>query len=103
MFVKYGVKAYQEVEAATTSPWKLVDMLYEGAIRFIDQGNHFRAKLVVDEGLFASLNPRIALSATFADLYDAVSILLESPRGYSKARHILVSMRETWLNLKPSP
>lgn len=95
-----GIKAYQSTAVTTASPWKLIDMLYEGAIQRIDQGLLERAKVLVSEGLMAGLNPAVPFSASYRDVYDQVLVLLSSRDTAPVARQMLVELREGWQGIR---
>ena len=97
----FGVQAYKSVEAATDTPWQLIDKLYTGAIQRIDEGQVGKAFAIVEEGLLGGLNPDIPFSRGFADTYDAVLIHL-SPKGDARtARRMLATLQEAWRAIRP--
>jgi flagellin-specific chaperone FliS len=101
MFGVQAVKAYQAVEACTDSPWRLIDRLYEGAIRRIDEGRLDKASLIVSEGLIGGLNPAIPFSQGLLNTYDGVLMHLEPTGDAATARQMLVSLREAWTAIRP--
>lgn len=101
----YGARAYQQVNVTTASPWKLIDMLYEAAIKRIDEGLLEKAKLIVSEGLYAGLNPDVEFSKSYAKVYDTVLDMLNTRATAPVARQMLVELREGWAavrNVQPS-
>jgi flagellin-specific chaperone FliS len=94
-----GIQAYQQVATFTGSPWTLVDKLFEGAIRSIDENKIAKAIRIVEEGLFGSLNPGVAFSRGLGDSYELVQMHLE--RGSLPiARQMLVTLREGWRGIE---
>ncbi|MDO9179114.1 MAG: flagellar export chaperone FliS [Agitococcus sp.] len=94
-----GVNAYQQVSTFTASPWELIDKLYEGAIRSIDEGKVPKALRIVEEGLFGSLNPNVGFSRGMGDTLELVQIHLEQNRA-PIARQMLVTLQEGWRGIK---
>ncbi|MCC5611132.1 flagellar protein FliS [Nostoc sp. CHAB 5834] len=97
----FGISAYQQVSVQSSSPWKLVDLLYERAIKHIDTGNLEKARVIVQEGLHAGLDPKIPFSRSYADVYEAVMVLLESKAGATKARTALMTLWDAWKAIEP--
>lgn len=98
-----GAEAYGRMNVATASPWQMIDMLYERAIRSIDDGNLARAREIVADGLLGSLNPDVELSKGYADVYDAALLLLSTkdPKQHAKARKCLQELHEAWRGIAP--
>lgn len=97
----FGVQAYKAVETATDSPWRLIDKLYEGALKRIDEGRLDKARDIVSEGLRGSLNPAIPFSRGLADTYDAVVVHLEPGGDPPTARKMLATLHEAWRGIRP--
>lgn len=96
----YGAKAYQNTAVTTASPWKLIDMLYEGAIKRIDEGHLEKAKVLVSEGLVAGLNPSVPFSHSYLKVYQEVLNMLNTRATAPVARQMLVELREGWAGVK---
>lgn len=96
----YGVEAYQMVAALTSSPWDLIDQLFGGAIRCIDERRLAQAYRIVEEGLLGNLNPSGTLSRGLADSYDIVLHHLRPGGSLPLARRMLVTMREGWKGIE---
>lgn len=96
----FGVKAYQNTAVTTASPWKLIDMLYEGAIKRIDEGQLEKAKVLVSEGLVAGLNPQVPFSQSYLKVYNSVLDMLSRRDTAPVARQMLVELREGWAGVK---
>ena len=96
----FGAQAYKSTAVATASPWKLIDMLYEGAIQRIDQGLLEKAKLLVSEGLIAGLDPKVPFSKSYFEVYEQVIALLSHRDTAPTARQMLVELREGWQGIR---
>lgn len=96
----FGAQAYKNTAVATASPWKLIDMLYEGAIKRIDEGQLEKAKVLVSEGLVAGLNPTVPFSKSYLKVYDEVLLMLNTRATAPTARQMLVDLREGWQGIK---
>lgn len=96
----FGVQAYQAVAIHTQDPWELIDMLYAGAIRRIDEGNLAKAERIVEEGLLANVVAGTPLSQGFADSYDSALHFIRSNKP-EVARKILVTLHDAWKGIRP--
>lgn len=96
----FGAQAYKNTAVATATPWKLIDMLYEGAIKRIDEGQLEKAKVLVSEGLVAGLNPTVPFSQSYLKVYDEVLLMLNTRATAATARQMLVDLREGWQGIK---
>lgn len=94
-----GISAYQNVQTQTSSPWKLVDMLYEGAINAIQQKKYQKAETIIDAGLIGGLNPDVEFSQGMLNIYEiAIANLYTKPE---LSLQVLTTMREGWQGIKP--
>lgn len=111
-----NVNAYKEQQILTAKPEQLTLMLYNGAIKFInetirelEQKNieqasklSWRAQAIVRE-LVATLKPEYEVSDTFLILYDFVerNIIMGNAKMsvdyYLAAKTVLVDMRDNWM------
>jgi flagellar protein FliS len=108
--------AYTEASVTTASPERLVVMLYDGAIRFLNQAaaglraGHRglareklrRAQAILDE-LTRSLDMRqgdVAVNLrsvySFCSRHMIESTLHADPAGYEKVAELLAGLRESW-------
>jgi len=95
----YGINAYKSVQANTESPWKLIDMLYEGAIEAIRQKNYQKAEKIIDAGLIGGLNPELEFSQGLLNVYEiAIANLYIQPEVSSR---VLQTLREGWQEINP--
>lgn len=94
-----GIQAYQSVATFSGTPWELIDKLYEGAIRNIDEGKLVKAARIVEEGLFGSLDPKVEFSRGLGDTYEIIQMHLEQNRPHI-ARQMLVIVQEGWRAIK---
>jgi flagellin-specific chaperone FliS len=95
-----GVTAYQNNRVLTASPWELVDMLYSAAIARIDEGKLQRAKQIVEQGLYAGLNPGVPMAKDYAKVYDVVLEYLDYRETAPVARKMLQELQEGWRGIK---
>lgn len=94
-----GISAYQNVQTQTASPWKLIDMLYEGAIKAINQKQYQKAETIIDAGLIGGLNPDVEFSQGMLNVYEiAIANLYTNP---ALSIQVLTTMREGWQAIKP--
>lgn len=111
-----NVNAYKEQQILTARPEQLTLMLYNGAIKFInetirelEQKNieqasklSWRAQAIVRE-LVTTLKPEYEVSDTFLILYDFVerNIIMGNAKmsveHYLAAKTVLVDMRDNWM------
>jgi flagellin-specific chaperone FliS len=96
----FGAKAYQQVAMETSSPWQLINQLYTGAIKAIDEGKVDQAYRIVEEGLFANLVPGNPLSQGYADSYEVVMAHLRPGGTPATARNVLSTLQEAWLGIQ---
>lgn len=96
-----AITAYTQTAAHTASPWKLIDMLFEGAIAKIDKGEIEKAHEIVEEGLLASLDPSVPFSKGMASTYEAIMIHLSEGGNPQVAKKMLMTIREAWLAINP--
>jgi len=96
-----AIAAYQQTAAHTASPWKLIDMLFEGAIARIEKGEIEKAHTIVEEGLLASLDPSVPFSQGMANTYEAVLIHLSEGGNPQVAKKMLITLREAWMAINP--
>lgn len=97
----FGVKAYSQVAMETSSPWELINQLFAGGLRMIDEGKLDKAYRIVEEGLLANLVPDNPLSKGFADCYEVVLFHLGPGGNVATAREVLTTVHEAWLAIKP--
>lgn len=111
---------YQKTQIETASPLHLVVMLYDGAIRFINQGKLAiinkninqaneslkRAQDIVDE-LTVTLDPGAGeIAVNLARLYEFVNYRLiqanikKDPEMLNEALNILMTLRSAWVELQ---
>jgi flagellar protein FliS len=111
---------YQQTRVETAGPLQLVIMLYDGAIRFINQGkqamiNHDfsqtntalkRAEDIIDE-LTITLNPAAGeITDNLARLYEFVNYRLiqanvkKEPEMLDDAVRVLSTLRSAWVELQ---
>jgi flagellin-specific chaperone FliS len=93
--------SYEAVRVAGAGPWQLIDDLYRGALRRIDEGQLEKARAIVSEGLFASLNPSLPLSRGLADVYEVVLLHLGPGGSPATARQMLELLHEAWCAIEP--
>lgn len=98
----FAAQAYLAVQAASSSPWQLIDQLYRTALQRIDEGRLDKAYAIVSEGLFASLNPAVPFSRGLADTYEIVLRHLEPAGDPGTARRMLQLLHEAWQAIEPS-
>lgn len=111
-----NVNAYKEQQILTARPEQLTLMLYNGAIKFINETIRaldqkqieeasklsWRAQAIVRE-LVATLKPEYEVADTFLILYDFVerNIILGNAKMnidyYLAAKTVLVDMRDNWI------
>lgn len=95
----YGINAYKSVQANTVSPWKLIDMLYEGAIDAIKKKDYQKAERIIDAGLIGGLNPDLEFSHGLLNTYEiAIANLYTKPEISLK---VIETLREGWLGINP--
>ena len=115
MIAKNPYKRYQEDSIFTATPQELTLMLYNGAIKFIRQGEQFlengeyenannailRAQDIVNE-LSQTLNMKYEVSNNFKTLYNYIlSKLIEGnmnkePEPLREAAYLITEFRDTW-------
>lgn len=95
-----GIRAYQNNRILTASPWELVDMLYSAAIARIKEGQLQRAKQIVEQGLYAGLNPDIPMSKDYAKVYDVILEYLDYRDKAPVAMKMLQELQEGWRGIK---
>lgn len=95
----FGVNSYRAVQVQTESPWKLVDMLYEGAINAIKAKQYSKAERIINEGLIGGLNPDVEFSEGLLNVYDiALANLYTKPEI---SLNVLQTLREGWQGINP--
>ena len=115
MIAKNPYKQYQQDSIFTATPQELTLMLYNGAIKFIRQGEQFlengeyenannailRAQDIVNE-LSQTLNMKYEISNNFKTLYNYIlSKLIEGNMNKEaeplrEAAHLITEFRNTW-------
>jgi flagellar biosynthetic protein FliS len=109
-------KAYKTQQIMTASPEQLTLLLYNGALRFVDESiqalenrdypkSHecnLRAQDIVRE-FMATLDMKLEISQTWLPLYDYIQFLLiqgnlkKDKEQLTEARTMLQELRDTWL------
>lgn len=111
-------KAYKTQQIMTASPEQLTLLLYNGALRFIDESiqalenkdypksheRNLRAQDIVHE-FMATLDMKLEISKTWLPLYDYIQFRLiqgnlkKDKEQLAEARNMLQEMRNTWVEV----
>lgn len=109
-------KAYKMQQIMTASPEQLTLMLYNGALRFVEESiqalenkdypksheRNLRAQDIVRE-FMATLDMKLEISRTWLPLYDYIQFRLiqgnlkKDTEQLAEARSLLREMRDTWV------
>lgn len=95
-----GADAYLEVHVLTATPWQLIDDMLSAAIVAILKKNLTHAFNIVNEGLFASIDPKMPLADKFAASYEFILRNLLPAGNPDLAKKELTSIRALWAKLK---
>jgi flagellar protein FliS len=109
-------KAYKTQQIMTASPEQLTLMLYNGALRFIDESiraletkdypksheRNLRAQDIINE-FMVTLDMKLEISGTWMPLYDYIRFRLiqgnlkKDTEQLAEARNLLREMRDAWV------
>lgn len=95
-----GTDAYLEVHVLTATPWQLIDDMLSKAISAIISKNFTKAFNIVNDGLFASIDPSAPLADKFAASYEFVLKNLLPKGNPELAKLELSKVKKLWLNFK---